>query len=326
MDKNVNSFRVAPIALFVYNRPEYTRRTIEALRNNTLASESILHVFADGAKSGTSVEGLRRIAEIREIVSHVEGFKSVILHFSDTNKGCARSVREGVTEVVQQYGRVIVVEDDVLTIPQFLSYMNNALDVYAKDHRVWTIGGMNMDIQLPTKYTAKHDVYLVRRTCTWGWATWSDRWKDIDWEVRDADQFFANHKAMQRFDRGGEGMSQMLKDQVYEKLDSWAIVWDYHIYKHNGFCIYPVKSFTYNIGMDGSGTHYAVGDIPDSQAPLFNPDKDRLRLTPHLRPNREVQRIFYNYWGDIPKLSFSTTIKRIIKKILRQWGIMKQPQ
>lgn len=313
----------APIALFVYNRPEHTRHTIEALRENLLASESTLHVFADGAKPGTSEEGLQRITEVREIVNHIEGFREVIPHLSEENRGCAKSIINGVTSVVQQYGRVIVVEDDIETIPQFLSFMNNALDEYEADKRVWTIGGMNVDINLPKQYTDKHDLYLVHRSCSWGWATWANRWTDIDWEVRDADQFFSNPKAMRRFDRGGEGMSQMLRDQLDGKIDAWDIVWDYHIFKHNGYCLRPVKSFTRNIGMDGSGTHYNDECSVDAQAPLFDSNKDTLRLEPYLRPNREVQRIFYNYWSDTPKFSLSTQLKREIKKMLRQWGLMK---
>lgn len=317
---------LAPIALFIYNRPDHTQMVIDALRQNTLAKQSILYVFADGPKDTATSEQKAKKEKVRHIASNINGFREVHLIFSEKNKGCAQSVIDGVTYVVNKHGRVIVVEDDIVTIPLFLQYMNDALDTYDKDYRIWAIGGMNMDIQLPKKYTDKHDIFLVRRSCSWGWATWSTRWKDIDWEVCDADKFFSSPKAMKRFDRGGDGMAQMLKDQLDGKIDAWDIVWDYHIYKHNGFCIYPVKSFTYNIGLDGSGTHYVNGKEADAQAPLFNPDKDSLRLNKHLRPNREVQRIFYNYWGDIPKLSFGTTIKRQTKKILRQWGIMKQPK
>lgn len=314
------------IVLFVYNRPLHTRRTIEALKRNKGADESILHVFADGAKDGASKETMDKIHEVRDIISHIDGFAEVHLHLSETNKGCARSVREGITEVVGHYGRAIIVEDDIETSPIFLSFMNQALDTYESNKRIWAIGGMNVDIKLPEKYTSKHDLYLIRRTCSWGWATWADRWKDIDWEVKDADRFFSNPKAMKRFDRGGEGMSQMLRDQLNGKIDAWDIVWDYHIFKHNGYCLRPVKSFTRNIGMDGSGTHYNDKCSIDAQAPLFDPAKDSLRLEPHLRPNREVQRIFYNYWSDTPKLSSLTILKRGIKKLLRQWGFMKQPQ
>lgn len=314
------------IVFFVYNRPLHTRRTIEALKRNKGADESILHVFADGAKDGASKETMDKIHEVRDIISHIDGFAEVHLHLSETNKGCARSVREGITEVVGHYGRAIIVEDDIETSPIFLSFMNQALDTYESNKRIWAIGGMNVDIKLPEKYTSKHDLYLIRRTCSWGWATWADRWKDIDWEVKDADRFFSNPKAMKRFDRGGEGMSQMLRDQLNGKIDAWDIVWDYHIFKHNGYCLRPVKSFTRNIGMDGSGTHYNDKCSIDAQAPLFDPAKDSLRLEPHLRPNREVQRIFYNYWSDTPKLSSLTILKRGIKKLLRQWGFMKQPQ
>lgn len=316
----------SPIALFVYNRPDHTRRTLETLRRNEGASESILHIFADGAKPGTSEEGLRRIAETRQIVSHVEGFKAVHLHLSDKNKGLAQSVIDGITAVVREAGRVIVLEDDIETIPQFLTFMNEALDVYAFRKDIWSIGGMNVDIRLPESYTAKHDLYLVHRTCSWGWATWADRWRDIDWEVKDFRQFIANPQAVKRFDRGGEGMSGMLQAQMDGRINSWAIRWDYHIYKHNGYCIRPVKSLTRNIGMDGSGTHYNEEGASDAQAPLFDPEKDTLRLEPRLRPNREVQRIFYNYWADHPKLPFTTTVKRRVKKVLRDWGVMKQPK
>lgn len=317
---------LAPIAFFVFNRPLHTVKTLEALKRNEGASESILHVYADGAKEGASKETKEKIKKVRNIISHIDGFAEVHLHLSDTNKGCARSVREGITEVVGQYGRAIIVEDDIVTSPKFLIFMNKALNQYESDKRIWTIGGMNVDIELPQHYIKQHDLYLVHRSCSWGWATWADRWRNIDWEVKDADKFFSCPKAMKRFDRGGEGMSQMLRDQLNGKIDAWDIVWDYHIFKHNGYCLRPVKSFTQNIGMDGSGTHYHDGCFIDPQAPLFDPAKDTLRLEPHLRPNREVQRIFYNYWSDTPKLSPSTKLKRGIKKLLRQWGFMKQPQ
>lgn len=317
---------LAPIALFVYNRPYHTYKTLEALKRNEVARDSVLHVFADGAKINATKDAQYKIQKVRDIIGHIDGFAEVHLHISENNKGCARSVREGITEVINKYGRVIVVEDDIETSPKFLSFMNQALDMYESDKRIWTIGGMNVDIKLPEKYISKHDLFLVHRSCSWGWATWADRWKDIDWKVCDADQFFSNPKAMRRFDRGGEGMSLLLRDQLDNKIDAWDIVWDYHIFKHNGYCLRPVKSFTRNIGMDGSGTHYKTGSHSDAQAPLFNPNKDTLRFEPHLHPNREVQRIFYNYWSNTPHFSTSTQLKRGIKKLLRQLGLMKQSQ
>lgn len=314
----------APIALFVYNRPEHTRRTLEALRCNEGANESVLHVFADGPKPDTAPENLQRIAEVRDIISHIDGFKEVHLHIAERNKGLAQSIIDGITEVINHAGRIIVLEDDIETIPQFLPYMNRALDVYENRKDIWTVGGMNVDIKLPAEYTAKRDLYLVHRSCSWGWATWSDRWRDIDWEVKDFRQFIANPRAVRRFDRGGEGMSGMLQARMEGRNNSWAIVYDYHVYKHNGYCIRPVRSFTRNIGMDGSGTHYNEEGAADAQAPLFDPATDTLRLEPRLRPNREVQRLFYNYWADHPKLPFTTVVKRRIKKVLRKWGLMKQ--
>lgn len=314
----------SPITLFVYNRPDHTRRVIEALQQNTLAKQSVLYVFADGVKVNATVEQREQINQVRDIASHIEGFKEVHLMLSEINKGCAKSIIEGVTYVLNKHGRVIVVEDDILTIPQFLTFMNNALEFYANDRRIWSVGGMNIDIILPEKYTQKHDLYLVRRGCSWGWGTWADRWKDIDWEVRDAKRFFSSKRKMKRFDRGGEGMTQMLHDQLDGKIDAWDIVWDYHVFKHNGYGLRPIKSFTQNIGMDGSGTHYNNDNPSDPQAALFDPSIDTIRFEKHLRPNKEVQRIFYNYWSDKEKLPLRTQVKRLVKRLLRNNGIMKK--
>ena len=314
----------SPIALFVYNRPKHTSKVIAALRQNTLAKQSVLYVFADGAKANATAEQLEQISQVRDVIGQIEGFKEVHLMLSEINKGCARSIIDGVTYVVNKHGRVIVVEDDILTIPQFLQYMNDALDFYANDRRIWSVGGMNIDINLPKSYMQKHNLYLVHRGCSWGWGTWADRWKDIDWEVKNAERFFSSKRKMKRFDRGGEGMSQMLRNQLDGKIDAWDIVWDYHVFKHNGFGLRPVKSFTQNIGMDGSGTHYNQDNPSDPQAPLFNPANDTIRFEKHLQPNKEVQRIFYNYWSDKKNLSFATQAKRLIKRLLRNIGLMKK--
>lgn len=315
---------IAPIALFVYNRPEHIIQVIEALLNNILANQSVLYVFADGPRRDASLEQKTKIEEVRHIACTIEGFKDVHLMFYEKNKGCAQSIIDGVTYVVNKHGRVIVVEDDIITTPQFLQYMNNALDFYANDRRIWSVGGMNIDIKLPAKYTRKHDLYLVHRSCSWGWGTWADRWQNIDWEVRGAEQFFASKRKMKRFDRGGEGMSQMLRDQLDGKIDAWDIVWDYHVFKHNGYGLRPVKSFTHNIGMDGSGTHYNNDNPSDPQAPLFDPEHDTVRFEKNLKPSREVQRLFYNYWSSEEKLFLSTRIKRKIKEMLHTIGLMKQ--
>lgn len=315
----------APIVLFVYNRPTHTQKVIEALQKNDLAEQSTLYVFADGPKGDATPEQRTQIEEVRHIASAIDGFEEVHLMFSEKNKGCAKSIIDGVTYVVKKHGQVIVVEDDIIAIPQFLQYMNDALDFYANDHRIWSVGGMNIDIELPDKYTQNHDLYLVHRGCSWGWGTWNDRWQDIDWEVRDAELFFASKRKMRRFDRGGEGMTQMLRDQLDGKIDAWDIVWDYHVFKHNGYGLRPVKSFTSNIGMDGSGTHYNNDNPSDPQAPLFDPKHDTIRLEKGLKPSREVQRLFYNYWSSEEMLFLSTRIKRKVKKLLWEIGLLKQP-
>ena len=244
---------LAPIILFAYNRPNHTRQTINALQQNDLAGDSDLFVFCDGPKKTASEEQKRNINSVRQIVHDIKGFKSITIEESSQNKGLANSVIAGVTKILDKYGKVIVVEDDIITHPFFLRYMNDCLNIYQDRKDVFMIGGFNYNIRIPKDY--KEDVYIVHRSCTWGWATWKDRWNKADWCVRDYQTMCNDKKAQMIFNRGGLDMFPMLQAQMEGKIDSWGIRWDYCMYKNDGGCIHPVKSLCHNCGFDGSGIH-----------------------------------------------------------------------
>jgi Glycosyl transferase family 2 len=245
-----NHSELSPIALFVYNRPEHTRRTVESLAENELAPQSDLFVFADGAKSENAKAAIQ---QVREYVQAIRGFRSVTIAERERNVGLAASVIGGVTQVCAQFGRAIVVEDDLLTAPNFLGFMNEALEHYKDEVRVFSVSGFNFPINSSEDYP--YDAFCSYRSSSWGWGTWQDRWSKAEWSVPDFADFMGHKEQQNLFNRGGDDLTGMLSQQMAGQLDSWSIRWDYVHFKHQALALFPVTSMVYNIGFDGSGVH-----------------------------------------------------------------------
>ncbi|MDD5578205.1 MAG: glycosyltransferase [Methylobacter sp.] len=246
----------APIALFVYNRPWHTRQTVEALQKNELAKNSDLFIFSDASKSEKQVE---TVSLVRKYIRQINGFKSVSIIERDKNLGLANSIIDGVTRVISDYGKVIVLEDDLVTSPYFLEFMNQCLDMFEKRLDIFSITGFSFDskfMNFPSNYN--DNIYLNIRPMSWSWATWKDRWQGIDWEVRDFQEFITNSSKVNEFNKGGTDLSHMLTMQMEGKLDSWYIRWCYHAYLNKKLTIYPKISFVNNLGHDNTGTHCGV--------------------------------------------------------------------
>ena len=243
----------APVVLFVYNRLDHTEGVIESLSRNLLADETDLFVFSDAAKSEN---GLEKVNAVREYIHQKEwqrNFKSVTIVQAEKNKGLAKSIIGGVSEIIEKHQKVIVVEDDLILSPYFLKYMNEALDYYKDNSEIWSISGYSFPMKSLKKYP--HDVFYSYRGCSWGWGTWSDRWKTVDWEVRDYSQMIHDTAWVERFNRGGVDLTNMLTMQMEGKIDSWAIRWCFAQSNQEKYTVYPVISYLENAGCDGSGTH-----------------------------------------------------------------------
>lgn len=241
---------LAPILLFTYKRLDALRNTVEALKNNKLASESDLYIFSDGAKHKKDQE---IINEIRAFLKTITGFKSVNITEASANKGLANSIIGGVSKVMERFDKVIVLEDDLLTTPNFLTYMNGALSAYRLEKRVFSISGYSFDLR--SKEQNPNHMYFLNRGWSWGWATWRDRWEAVDWDVASYESFSKNKKERKAFAKGGSDLNAMLDKQMSGKLDSWAIRWFYHQFKNNGLTLYPLGSKIYNNGFDADATH-----------------------------------------------------------------------
>ena len=235
---------LAPIILFTYKRLDTLKLTVNALQLNFLALESDLIIYSDGPKSENDSHA---VVMVRSYLRTVQGFKSINIIESSINKGLARSIVEGVSQVVSQYGKVIVLEDDLITSPNFLHFMNQALDFYNDIKKVFSISGYSIQIK---NHHSTTDVYFTHRASSWGWATWSDRWQTIDWDVSDYSSFKNSKELRRNFNKMGSDMSQMLDRQMQGKLDSWAIRWCYHQYKYDLFSAHPMVSKISNIGFN----------------------------------------------------------------------------
>jgi hypothetical protein len=245
---------LAPIALFVYNRPDHTRRTISYLQQNLLADESRLYIFCDAAKT----DGDRpKVEQVRQLVNDVSGFKSVKIVLRDHNLGLAESIISGVTQLVYEYGKVIVFEDDLLSSPHTLQYFNDALTKYANQEQVMHIGAYMYNLHdksLP-------ETFFYRAATSWGWATWARAWKNFEPDVDKLINQFDTLKIARFSIEGKMNFWKQIEQFKAGKNNSWAIRWYASIFLKNGLTLNPSQSLIQNIGHDGTGVHSNNEDI-----------------------------------------------------------------
>lgn len=281
----------APIVLFVYNRLEHTKETVEALKKNYGAGDSELHIYSDGAKDN-SVDAVKAV---RDYISGIDGFKKVHIVTREENMGLAASVIAGVTEVINQHGRVIVMEDDLVVTKYFLHYMNEALQRYRNCPKVFAVTGYSYFAKGNKKLPG---TYFAKMAESWTWATWKERWDYFDPAAEGWRELLEDSVMRREFDYDDSfGFSRMLYQQMEEKtIDSWAVRWAYSIYKQQGLTLYPNKSLCINTGFDGTGVHCGT-------------DKQKKKYELH---EGTVQ-----YWPDEISEQ-SVTRKQICREIARQ--------
>ena len=243
---------LAPICLFVYSRLHETKLTVESLQKNILASESQLFIFSDGINNNKE-----DVSAVREYIHTIDGFAKITIYESEANNGLANSIISGVTKIINYYDKVIVLEDDLILSTNFLCFMNQALTFYHDHKRILSISGYAFNLKYPTDY--KYDVSFSLRACSWGWATWQDRWEQIDWDVKSYPSFKYNLFKRYKFNAGGSDMSGMLDKQIKGMINSWAIRFNYHQYENNLLDVFPKVSKVINIGFGENSTNTKKG-------------------------------------------------------------------
>ena len=239
---------LAPIVLFTYNRIAHTKQTIEALAKNELAKESKLFIYSDGYKNDTDKI---QVLEVRKYLENISGFKNITIIEQNKNLGLANSIILGVTDIINKYGKIIVLEDDIVTSPYFLDYMNKSLHLYEKEKKVWHISAWNY----PIEQIDNQDTFLWRVMNCWGWATWKDKWIHYEKDTNKLISSFSNediHKF--NLDNTYNFWKQVLDNEA-GLINTWAIFWYATIFKHNGLCLNPARTFVDNIGFGYHATN-----------------------------------------------------------------------
>lgn len=259
---------LSPIVLFVYNRPWHTQQTVEALHKNELAAESELFIFADGPKANATDEQKEKIRQVREYIHTISGFKEVHIEEAEQNKGLANSVISGVTKVVGEYGRVIVLEDDLIVSPFFLQFMNDALMKYKDNAKVSAISAFVNPI--PQKLSKP---FFLHYFACWGWGTWKRGWDIFCPDVTTLIERFDSKKIIRQFNIDNSvNFMQMLYDQAQGKIDSWAIRFYASSFLLHKLILYPNESLVLQKGI-GTGTHSNQKNI------LLKRDKKFIEMT-----------------------------------------------
>ena len=248
---------LAPIALFVYARVDHTKATLEALSNNDLSSRSVLYVFSDAPRNERDSTAVK---EVRDLISHISGFKEVVVIERANNLGLANNIIDGVNMVTERHDRVIVMEDDIVTSPLFLKFMNDALGRYADDNAVWHINGWTY----PIASTEPNKPFFIGIMECWGWATWRNRWIQYSRDIKRYERDW-NKLEIKRFniDGGYDYWSDMMRNKE-GTIRTWAVFWYATIFNNNGLCLSPSQSYTTNIGIDGSGQNSGKENIYNS--------------------------------------------------------------
>lgn len=249
----INTMSISPITLFVYNRPRHLKQTIEALKKNKLARESELFIFSDGPKDERD---RKKVEEVRKYTKTIDGFKTITIIERKKNLGLAESIISGVTEIVNKYGTIIVLEDDLLTSPYFLKFMNEGLNLYENDEDVISIHSYIY----PVKKLLPETYFLKGADCQ-GWATWKRGWDLFEFDGQKLLEELQSRKLTKEFDFSGSyTYTQMLRDQIEGKNNSWAVRWYASAFLKNKFTLYPKESLIYNTGFDASGINCGSED------------------------------------------------------------------
>lgn len=315
---------LAPVIVFNYNRPDHSLQTWDALSRNQYAAETELYLYCDGSKENASDEMRQRIAELHAqakqyaVDAQKAGkFKSVHVVCAEKNKGLANSIIGGVSDVIAKHGRVIVLEDDLLTSPYFLKYMNTALDKYESYPAVFSISANRPPVNkmaIPADY--EYDVFVSLRSFSTGWATWKEKWERIDWSLYYLDDFLKHPQQIKSFHHGGDDLTNMLLLQRDHKIDSWAIRYSFQHFFHHAVAILPCVPYVDNIGFDGSGIHSGTDETDFRNNLAAAPENPRMPDV--IYEDERIINTFANYYSNAKFPLWQRAVNYCYRKIGKQ--------
>jgi len=296
--------QLAPIGICTYSRIDHLKQTIDALQKNTLAQESELYIFSDAPQKNDE----ELVAKIREYIDTVDGFKKVHIVKREKNGRVANN-RGGYQWLLEKYGKAIFLEDDIVTAPGFLQYMNDALKFYEKDDNVLTISGYCPPFKVPKGL--HDDVFILQRHSSWGSATWGKKLNLFNLELVDHDfkEFLKDEKALKKFQKNGSDMLPMCIKDFKGELDALDVKLMYYQFKYNKYSLYPRKSLVQNIGHDGTGLH--CGKTNRFYHKELWSKTHNFKFIRDIKVNKSIQKSNYNFRSG----GFKGLVVKVIKKI-----------
>jgi hypothetical protein len=299
---------LAPVVLFCYARPDHTRETIESLAKNVLAIETTLFVFIDYPRN---VNDIQPNSEVVALIESLSGFKDVVIIKRDFNYGLAKNITQGISHVLLQFDKVIVLEDDIVTSPFFIEYMNESLDRYASCKNVWHVSGWNY----PINSESMPDAFLWRGMNCWGWATWRDRWSHFEKQPKKINDEWTEAMIYKFNLDGNHNFYSQVIANLEGRIDTWAVFWYATIFSNDGLCLSPSVSHVQNIGHDGTGVHCGSDDIYKIKLSLNKVVSWPDEISEHLTA---LDRIKLFYMQNYPSL-----IKRIYTRLKKEYSKLK---
>ena len=299
----------APVLLFTYNRLSHTQRCVEALLKNHLSSESELFIYSDAAKDIAQQESVK---EVRNFIHTIQGFKAITIIERDKNWGLAKNIINGVTTQVNRYGKVIVLEDDLVVAPFFLQFMNEALETYKDEPKIGHIQACDFtqDPSLP-------DTFLIKFTGSWGWATWDRAWKHFNPNGKELLQEMQKRQLAHAFDMNGKyGFTRMLRRQIEGKNNSWAIRWNASLFLKDILSLNVGRSLVQNEGFDGSGTNCGGGGLYASN--LYMQQLPVIPISP-VEENLKARQAYIRYYARTNSF-WAKAIRRIKRTLKGDFG------
>ncbi|SDW45727.1 GNT-I family protein [Lutibacter oricola] len=308
----MNISQYAPVVLFVFNRLDHAKQTIESLKKNKFSDKTDLFIYCDNYLKIKDEEDVRKV---KDFVYTVTGFKSISIIEREQNYGLAKSIKEGVSSVIESYGKVIVLEDDIVTSPFFLSYMNKALQIYANEERVMHISGFNY----PINNSEFESSYFSSMSACWGWATWKRAWDKFENNIELLENKITE-KGKDKFivSSNFTYWEQLILNKK-KKLKTWFIYWYGTIYINNGLCLYPKSTYTQNIGLDGTGTNSQNGNVYYSELNTRDIDFFPSKIEEFENSNNS----FKEFFDRVEKSKFEKYIINLVIKIFGLEGYKK---
>lgn len=301
----------APIVVFAYKRKDKIKMCLNSLERCVDFDKSDIFIFSDGPRATTDIECVKTVRDFLDKYLKYSKAKNVKVVKSTENKGLAKSIIDGVTTIINEYGKAIVVEDDLVVSVDFLKYMNSALNYYESDKTYGMISAYTYDFPELEKYN--HQIYALRKGDCWGWATWSDRWENVDWELKNMDDYLKDRKWRRGFSHLEYGLEDQLIRQYKKELNAWAARWFFHLYNNNYLTIYPKLCRAINIGNDDSGENCSINDKCNT---TLNESDERITFE-KVEANQKFQKCIYKYSLPSKRIRIISFLRKMKHRFIR---------